>query len=126
MGGSMGGSMGMGGFGAGPEGGADASRRMRDDLDNLKADFSVLRDDFKSFMSSAASAARTGAGVAKDRVGETTSRLREHSSKAFGAAKEKGVAARDTVGEQIEEHPFAAVGIAFGVGLVLGAVLSRR
>lgn len=40
-------------------------------------------------------------------------------------ARTKGTAARESVGDLVQRHPWAAVGIAFGVGVLI-ATLARR
>ncbi len=52
--------------------------------------------------------------------------LRGLAGKAGGVATDKGLEVRDQVQSHIEEHPFMAVGIALGAGLLLGALIARR
>ncbi len=85
------------------------------DLDILKADLAALQSDLSSLGSHAGESARA-------RVEQARLRLAEIAK----TAKDKGLHARDQVRTQIEDHPFAAVGIAFGVGILLGAVIARR
>ena len=99
--------------------GAGEDRRLRDDLETLKADFSALRDDLRVFARDAAAAGKTVAGDAADR-------LRQRGRVVWDAARDKSKATTEQMGQQIEEHPFAAVGIAFGVGLLVGAIIARR
>ena len=104
---------------AGTGGHAIGGDRLREDLDALKNDFASLRDDLKVFAHDAGSVARTGAASAAER-------LRQSGREAFDSAKAKGRQAKEQVQGQIEEHPFMAVGIAFGVGLLVGAIVARR
>ncbi|HVU63136.1 MAG TPA: DUF883 family protein [Phycisphaerales bacterium] len=103
-----------------------STRGLRDDLDALKADLSTLKDDLRSFSSNAASAARHGADEARGRIGHATSVLRDKGRAAYDAAKEKGQWAKDEVEGRIQENPFTSVGIAFGVGILIGALIARR
>ncbi len=99
--------------------GTSNDRALRDDLDALKSDLQTLKEDLRVFASDAGAAARHGARDAAER-------LRERGKAAYSAGKEKAVWAKDEVQGQIEDHPFASVGIAFGVGLLIGAIIARR
>jgi ElaB/YqjD/DUF883 family membrane-anchored ribosome-binding protein len=72
-------------------------RSSRDELEVLKADLASLKEDFQS--------------------------LAGHAGEAV---TERGKVVRDQVQSQIEEHPFVAVGVALGAGLLLGALIARR
>ena len=85
------------------------------ELETLKADLAMLREDLRALGVHAGESARSHVDQARMRV-----------SPVAHAAKEKGLHARDQVQTQIEDHPFAAVGIAFGAGVLLGAILARR
>ena len=100
----------------GSTGGAD---RLREDLEAMKNDFAALRDDLRVFAQDAGSAARTGAASAAER-------LRQGGREALDSARAKGRQAKEQVQGQIEDHPFMAVGVAFGVGLLVGAIIARR
>ena len=104
---------------AGSMGSVGGSDRLREDLEALRSDFSALRDDLKVFAGDAGSVARAGAMSAAER-------LKQSTKEAFDAAKAKSRQAKEQVQGQIEDHPFMAVGIAFGVGLLVGAVVARR
>jgi len=82
-------------------------RTVQDDVAQLRDDLSQLRQDVSSL-------AGDLMGVAK-----------EGASDAFDAAKKRGGEIADTLGEQVQEHPLATVGIAFGAGLLLGVLLRR-
>jgi ElaB/YqjD/DUF883 family membrane-anchored ribosome-binding protein len=70
-------------------------------------------------------------------TGEKISALREHLTDAIEAAKstyqrieEKTVAGAKAADKTIREHPYASIGIAaggaFGLGLLIGVLASRR
>jgi ElaB/YqjD/DUF883 family membrane-anchored ribosome-binding protein len=44
---------------------------------------------------------------------------------SLATARTKGTAAKESVGDLVQRHPWAAVGIAFGVGVLI-ATLARR
>lgn len=82
-------------------------RALRQDVDAIKEDLSRLRSDL--------------GGITQGWM----SRAREGMSDASEYAQDQGSEALHVVQNQIEDHPLAAVGIALGVGLLLGAMLKR-
>ena len=93
---------------------ATAEETLKREIDSLKADLTALRTDFKDLGKDMASAARTGAEAAKDRIRSAVDSAKEHGEDA--AKKLKG---------QIEEKPLTSVVVAFGAGILLGALLKR-
>ena len=83
------------------------SKTLQDDISQLRDDLSQLRQDVSSLAGDILGAAREGVSGAVD------------------DAKKRGMEITDSIEEQIVEHPLASVGIAFGVGLVVGAIIRR-
>ncbi|HMN41363.1 MAG TPA: hypothetical protein PKE29_10995 [Phycisphaerales bacterium] len=99
--------------------GTPNERALRDDLEALKTDIGTLKEDLRSFADNAGSAARHASRDAAERI-------RSGSRTAYDFGREKAKWAKEEVSGRIEEHPFAAVGIAFGVGILVGALVARR
>lgn len=66
-------------------------------------------------------------------LGEKTRVAREKLASALEAAKEtcacleeKAVAGAKATDKAIREHPYESIGIAFGIGLLLGVLVNRR
>ncbi len=94
--------------------------------DKLVADFRVVVADAEEML-------RATAGIAGDKVGELRSKAQDHlvSAKAKLAdaeaalvdkAKQVGRAADDYV----QDNPWASVGVAAGVGFLIGLLIGRR
>ena len=69
------------------------------------------------------------AGQAGEKVSELRSRLAAmlESAKATGQRlEEKTIAAAKATDRTIREHPYESIGIAFGVGLLVGVLVARR
>jgi ElaB/YqjD/DUF883 family membrane-anchored ribosome-binding protein len=67
--------------------------------------------------------------VAEEKVVEARRRLSEAIEKGknvWNNVSEKTVAGAKATDEAIREHPYQAIGIAFGVGALIGFLLSRR
>lgn len=86
-----------------------------EDIEALKRDFAALRKDMAALMSS---------------MGDAASAQKQRSFKAAGEkveqVKEKGAKIVRSVEGEIEARPLTSVGIAFGVGFLLGKLLDRR
>src|SRR5262245_48599283 len=87
---------------------------LRQDVEALKADLMAIRTDLKGLGRDLASAAKASADAAKDRV-----------RSAVEAAASKGEEAAKKIHHAIEEKPLTSVLVAFGTGLLLGAILRK-
>jgi ElaB/YqjD/DUF883 family membrane-anchored ribosome-binding protein len=83
-------------------------KSMQQEMDQLRGDLSQLRDDVAAMATEAFGAAREGV------------------KGAVADARRRGAEVAESLEDQIQEHPLATVGIAFGAGLLLGALLLRR
>ena len=69
------------------------------------------------------------ADVAGEKVSEARKRLAaalERGKEIYGRVSEKAVEGAKAADEAVHEHPYQAIGIAFGVGALLGYLVSRR
>lgn len=88
-----------------------------------------LATDLKLVMRDAEDLLKATAGEVGDKVKEVRGRL----TKALQSAKdtcerlqEKTVDAAKATDHVIREHPYESIGIAFGVGLLIGVLVGRR
>src|SRR5512137_2504823 len=85
-------------------------------------DMDTLAEDARALMAATAD-------VAGEKVAEARKRLAaalESGKKVFGRVKEKTVEGAKVADEAVHEHPYQAIGIAFGVGALLGYLVARR
>jgi ElaB/YqjD/DUF883 family membrane-anchored ribosome-binding protein len=77
-----------------------------------------------------AAALRQKAVVAKDAVADLASELKSYAGERITAAKtttiDKFQDAGESVVDFIQQNPYKAIGIAAGVGLLVGLILKRR
>jgi ElaB/YqjD/DUF883 family membrane-anchored ribosome-binding protein len=69
------------------------------------------------------------ADVAGDKVAEARRRLAaalDSGKRIFGRVKEKAVEGAKATDEVVHEHPYQAIGIALGVGALIGFLAARR
>jgi|SRR5882724_9399214 len=67
--------------------------------------------------------------VAEEKVVQARKRLSaaiESGREVWNTVSEKTVASAKVADETIREHPYQAIGVAFGVGALLGFMFSRR
>jgi ElaB/YqjD/DUF883 family membrane-anchored ribosome-binding protein len=88
-------------------GGPMNERTVQQDVNQLREDIAQLRHDVT--------------GIANDAFGMA----REGMKGAVSDARRRGMEMAESLEDQIQEHPLATVGIAFGVGLLVGALIRR-
>ena len=69
------------------------------------------------------------ADLAGDKVSEARQRLAaalDSGREIYGRVREKAVAGVRATDEAVHEHAYEAIGIAFGVGALIGYLVSRR
>ena len=67
--------------------------------------------------------------VAGDKVGEARKRLAaalERGREIYGRVREKAVESVKAADEAVHEHPYHVVGVALGVGALIGYLAARR
>ncbi|MBI3098447.1 MAG: DUF883 family protein [Planctomycetes bacterium] len=69
---------------------------------------------------------REAAAALKEATRDLGSALKHKATDVYEKGREYAVHGRDATRDYIEENPFKSVLIAFGVGLGLGIILSRR
>jgi ElaB/YqjD/DUF883 family membrane-anchored ribosome-binding protein len=88
-----------------------------------------MKDDMNSLAEDARALMAATADVAGEKVGEARKRLAaalENGKQIYGRVRDKTVEKARVVDEQVHEHPYQAMGIAFGVGVLIGVLATRR
>lgn len=98
-----------------PASSTDSATVLRRDIDKLKTDLRQVGGDLSSVTQNAVEAARAGAAVVKEQLGDHLQQVAE-----------KGKESVQAVRTQVAGHPLASVAAAFAVGALLGFSLSRR
>ena len=85
-------------------------------------DLGSLAEDARALMAATAD-------VAGEKVGEARNRLAaalERGKEIYGRVKDKAIEGAKATDEAVHEHPYQAIGIALGVGVILGYLVARR
>jgi ElaB/YqjD/DUF883 family membrane-anchored ribosome-binding protein len=88
----------------------------------ISNDMGQLAEDARALMAATAD-------VAGEKVSEARERLAaalESGKEIYGRVREKAVEGVKAADEVVHEHPYQAIGIAFGVGALIGYLVSRR
>ena len=88
---------------------------MQVSSERVKQDLNAVTSDTEQLI-------KSGTNIANERVSEIRARAQE----SMRAAQEGLVAARDTTQTYVKDNPWTAMGVAAGVGILLGILLRRR
>lgn len=105
--------------------GGVATPEIRSDVEAIKADLAALRAEMANLVQDVVSAGKAGAGHAGSRIADAARDRLDQVGQAWEQATEQGRQMVESIQEKIEERPLASIGIAFGAGLLLGALLRR-
>jgi ElaB/YqjD/DUF883 family membrane-anchored ribosome-binding protein len=99
-----------------------ASNTMDKQRQAISNDLGALAEDAQALMAATAD-------VAGDKVGEARKRLAaalENGKEIYGRVREKAVEGAKAADQTVREHPYQAIGIALGVGALIGFLVARR
>ena len=85
-------------------------------------DLGTLAEDARALMTATAD-------VAGEKVGDARKRLAaalENGKEIYGRARDKAVEGAKATDQAVHEHPYQVIGIAFGVGALIGYLAARR
>lgn len=99
---------------------------MTESTQKLVTDLKVLVADAEELAK--ATAAQTGEKIAevRNRLQQTVVDLKPRLAQAEVLVKDKAKAAAVTTDNYVHTHPWTAVGVAAGFGLVIGLLIGRR
>jgi ElaB/YqjD/DUF883 family membrane-anchored ribosome-binding protein len=88
----------------------------------IRNDMGTLAEDARALMTATAD-------VAGEKVGEARKRLAaalESGKDLYGQVRDKAVEGAKATDQVVRENPYQAIGLAFGVGLIFGALAARQ
>jgi ElaB/YqjD/DUF883 family membrane-anchored ribosome-binding protein len=95
---------------------------MNKETQAIGNDMRQLAEDAQALMSATADVAGEKVGEARKRLAAALERGRE----VYGRVREKAIEGAKAADEAVHEHPYQAIGIALGVGAILGYLTARR
>jgi ElaB/YqjD/DUF883 family membrane-anchored ribosome-binding protein len=103
--------------------------RLQKDMDAMKHDISNLADQVTDALDTLAGSvpkqARRGYQQARSNVDSVVSDLGKHGNAALQQARDAAATLGDTLEDAIQQRPIAAVGLALGLGLLIGMTWRR-
>ena len=94
-----------------------------------EANMGKLVDDLRVLSHDAEAMLRETAGQTGEKVSEIRQRLAaslESAKATYRRIEDKAVAGAKATDKTIREHPYESIGVAFGVGLLVGVLVGRR
>jgi ElaB/YqjD/DUF883 family membrane-anchored ribosome-binding protein len=103
--------------------------RLQKDVDAVKNDISALADQITdaldAFTGSAKKQARRSYKEARENVDSAASDLKQRGSDAMDAAQDYASTLEESLEDAITQRPLAAVGLAVGLGFLIGVTWRR-
>ena len=106
--------------------GTQASEMVDVSKDKLVADLKVVVADAEELLRATASQAGEKVAAAREKIGESLREAKYQLSRAEEAIIDRTKQAAKATDAYVQENPWRAVGIAAGVGLVIGLLIGRR
>jgi len=85
-------------------------------------DLGTLAEDARALMTATADVAGDKVGAARERLAAALDSAKEIA----GRVRDKAVEGAKAADEAVREHPYQAIGIALGVGALVGFFVARR
>ena len=95
---------------------------MNKETQAISNDLGQLAEDARALMAATADVAGEKVGAARQRLAAALERGKE----VYGRVREKAVEGAKVADQAVHEHPYQAIGIALGVGALIGYLVSRR
>ena len=106
-------------------GAGDAAADLRHDVDAIKDDIALLKTDLVAAMRDLVEAGKSQAGEARAKIEDSINEKLDKLNAAAGNVADRGRRAAKSAQHFVEERPFQSLAMAFGVGLLVGAVLRK-
>ena len=94
--------------------------------EKLVQDFKVVVSDAEELLRATASQAGEKVAAAREKVQESLHRAKVKLAEAEDILIDKGKQAARVTDEYVHDNPWKAVGIAAGIGFVIGLLIGRR
>ena len=85
-------------------------------------DLGTLAEDARALMAATADVAGEKVSEARERLAAALDSAKE----VAGRVRDKAVEGAQAADEAVRENPYQAIGIAFGVGAIIGCLVARR
>lgn len=94
--------------------------------EKLAADFKVLMTDIEELARATASQSGEKIAEVRNRIQQAAADLKPRLAQAEMLLKDKAKAAASTTDDYVHDHPWTAMGVSAGIGLIIGLLIGRR
>jgi ElaB/YqjD/DUF883 family membrane-anchored ribosome-binding protein len=94
--------------------------------EKLAQDLKIVISDAEELLRATASNAGEKAAAARERIQDSLHRAKQKLAAVEDEIIDKGRQAARATDEYVHDHPWQAVGIAAGIGFVIGLLIGRR
>lgn len=94
--------------------------------DKLVQDLKIVIADAEELLRATASQAGEKAALAREKIQDSLRKAKIKLAEAEEVVIDKTKQAAHATDEYVHEHPWRAVGVAAGIGLIIGMLISRR
>ena len=108
---------------------ATEKRKQTENTENMNKQTQATSNDMGTLAEDARALMAATADVAGEKVAEARKRLAaalDSGKEIYGRVRDKAVESAKAADEAVHEHPYQAIGIAFGVGALIGYLAARR
>ncbi len=99
---------------------------IQHDMEQLKADLAQMREDMNTLVQTMMEAGKQKAGSVRDKAQAGIDHKLEQLQEAYDSASRSGEQAARRAVDSIEGHPLTSLAVAFGLGMILGKVMSDK
>lgn len=92
-------------------------------IENLRAELDAMRAQMEKVLKSYEGKGKDAAEDMAHRIAREIEHYRNSAMQRAGQLRDAGQAGLDEVGEQVRRNPLLSLGVAFGVGVVVSALL---
>ena len=93
---------------------------------NIQSESERFQEDLKDLKEKVVDLSSTGISVARQTISSNIESAREKAHQAAHCAMDHAEKSLESTGQYVKEKPYQALGIALGIGFVLGKLLSRK
>ena len=94
--------------------------------DKLVQDLKIVISDAEDLLRATASSAGEKVSAAREKVQDSLQRAKVKLAEAEDIIIDRSKQAARVTDEYVHEHPWRAVGVAAGIGIIIGMLISRR
>ncbi|MEY2409456.1 MAG: ElaB protein [Verrucomicrobiota bacterium] len=95
---------------------------MNKEMQAISNDVGILAEDARALMAATADVAGEKVAEARKRLGAAL----ESGKELYGRVRERAVEGAKAADQSVREHPYQAIGVALGLGALLGYLMARR